>query len=64
MAKIKVTQIRSGIDRPGKHKRVLESLGLRRHQTSRVHEDTPVIRGMVAKIPHLVRVEPVGADEE
>ena len=59
MAKIKVTQIRSGIDRPVKHKRILESLGLRRNQTSRIHDDTPAIRGMVNKIPHLVRVEEV-----
>lgn len=59
MAKIKVTQYRSGIDRPEKHKRILESLGLRRNQTSRIHEDTPQIRGMCRKIPHLVRVEEV-----
>ena len=59
MAQIKVTQYRSGIDRPEKHKRILESLGLRRNQTSRIHEDTPQIRGMCKKIPHLVRVEEV-----
>jgi large subunit ribosomal protein L30 len=59
MAQLKITQIRSGIDRPLKHKRVLESLGLRRHQTSRIHEDTPSIRGMINKIPHLLRVEEV-----
>lgn len=59
MAKIKVTQVKSGIDRPEKHKRILASLGLRRHQTSRVHEDGPVVRGMIAKIPHLVQVEEV-----
>lgn len=59
MPKIKVTQVRSAIDRPAKHKRILESLGLRRNQTSRVHEDTPQIRGMVRKIPHLVQVEEI-----
>jgi large subunit ribosomal protein L30 len=59
MRQIKVTQIRSGIDRPAKHKRILESLGLRRNQTSRVHDDTPQIRGMIEKIPHLVRVDEV-----
>ena len=63
MAKIKITQYRSGIDRPEKHKRILASLGLRRNQTSRIHEDTPVIRGMVAKIPHLVRIDPVDGEE-
>ena len=44
------------LDRPEKHKRILESLGLHRNQTSRIHEDSPVIRGMVAKIPHLVEI--------
>ena len=59
MARIKVTQYRSGIDRPEKHKRILRALGLRRNQTSRVHEDTPQLRGMLDKIPHLVRVDPI-----
>jgi large subunit ribosomal protein L30 len=59
MGKIRITQVRSGIDRPEKHKRILASLGLRRHQTSRIHDDSPQIRGMVRKISHLVRVDPV-----
>lgn len=59
MAKVKITQIRSGIHRPETHKRILRALGLRRHQTSCVHEDSPQIMGMVAKIPHLVKVEEV-----
>ena len=59
MAKIKVTQYRSGIDRPEKHKRILVALGFRRNQTSRIHEDTPEIMGMLRKIPHLVRFEAV-----
>ena len=59
MARIKVTQYRSGIDRPVKQKRILESLGLRRNQTSVVHEDSATIMGMVRKIPHLVRWETV-----
>ena len=59
MGKIQITQIRSGIDRPEKHKRILEALGFRRHQTTRVHEDSPAVRGMIAKISHLLRVEEV-----
>jgi large subunit ribosomal protein L30 len=59
MAKIKVTQIRSGIDRPAKHKRILKALGLRRHQTSRIHEDSPTVRGMVHHVRHLLKVEEV-----
>ncbi len=62
--KIMVTQYRSGIDRPAKHKRILKALGLHRNQTSRIHDDTPVIRGMVAKIPHLVRIEEAPAGTE
>lgn len=57
MARIKITQVRSGIDRPKNQKRILVALGLRRNQTSVVHEDSPTIRGMCEKIPHLVRVE-------
>jgi len=60
MPKIKVTQIRSGIDRPEKHKRILKALGLHRNQTSRIHNDSPQVLGMIRKIPHLVRVEEVG----
>jgi len=59
MARVKITQIRSGIDRPEKHKRILKALGLRRNQTSVVHEDSPTVMGMVRKIPHLVQAEPL-----
>ena len=59
MGRIKITQVRSGIDRPAKHKRILVALGLRRNQTSVVHDDSPTIMGMVNKITHLVRVESV-----
>jgi large subunit ribosomal protein L30 len=57
--KISVTQVRSRIGRPGKHRRTLEALGLRRHQQTVIHNDTPAIRGMINQIPHLVRVEEV-----
>lgn len=57
--RIAVTQVRSGIGSPQKHRRTLEALGLRRHQQTVIHDDTPAIRGMVAKIPHLVSVEEV-----
>ena len=56
---IAITQIRSRIGRPEKHRRTLEALGLKRHQQTVVHNDTPAIRGMIEKIPHLVRVEEV-----
>ena len=59
MSKLKITQVRSVIGRPEKQRRVIESLGLKRHQTSVVHNDTPAIRGMVFKVRHLVNVEEV-----
>jgi large subunit ribosomal protein L30 len=55
--KIKITLVRSGIARPGKHKAVLIGLGLRKLNTSVVRPDTPEIRGMIDKVSHLVRVE-------
>ena len=57
--KLQVTQVRSGIGRPGKHRRTLEALGFKKHQQTVVHDDTPAIRGMIAKIPHLVSVEEI-----
>jgi large subunit ribosomal protein L30 len=59
MSKLKITQVRSLIGRPEKQRRVIESLGLKRHQSSVVHNDTPAIRGMVFKVRHLVNVEEV-----
>ena len=58
-AKLKITQVRSVIGRPEKHRRIIKSLGLRRNQTSVFHDDTPAIRGMVFKVRHLVNVEEV-----
>ncbi len=57
--KLKITQVRSLVGRPQKHRRVVWALGLRRNQTSVVHDDTPSIRGMVQKVCHLVTVEEV-----
>lgn len=54
--KLEITQIRSGIGRQGKHRRTLEALGIRRHQQSVVHDDTPAIRGMLRQVDHLVSV--------
>ena len=57
--KIAIKQVRSRIGRPGKHRRTLEALGLRRHQQTVIHNDTPTIRGMINQIPHLVAVTDV-----
>ncbi|MBK6735120.1 MAG: 50S ribosomal protein L30 [bacterium] len=58
-ARIKITQVRSIIGRPEKHRRIIEALGIRRNQSSVVHNDTPQIRGMAFKVRHLVTVEEV-----
>ncbi len=55
--KIKITLVKSGIARPGKHKVVLVGLGLRKLNHSVVRLDTPQIRGMINKVSHLVQVE-------
>ena len=57
--KLKITQVRSLIGRPQKHRRIIEALGLRKNQTAVIHNDTPAIRGMVFKVRHLVDVEEV-----
>jgi large subunit ribosomal protein L30 len=57
--KLKITQVRSVIGRPEKHRRIVRALGLRRNQTSVIHDDTPAIRGMVQKVCHLLTVEEV-----
>ena len=59
MGKIKVTQIRSKINRPQNQKRTLEALGLRGIGQVVEHNTTPNILGMVNKVKHLVSVEEV-----
>jgi large subunit ribosomal protein L30 len=59
MAQIKVTQVRSAIGRKRNQRETLRALGLKRIHDSVVQEDRPEIRGMVATVPHLVRVEEV-----
>lgn len=56
MAKIKIKQIRSGIDRPKRQKLTLHALGLRKMNQVVEKEATPQILGMVAKVQHLVEV--------
>ena len=57
MAKVKVTQIKSGIDRPERQKRTLQALGLRKINATVEVEATPQIQGMIRKVNHLVKVE-------
>ena len=57
-AKLKVTLVRSGINRPGKHRLVIKGMGLTKLHKSVVLSDTPEIRGMIRKVSHMVTVEP------
>ena len=57
MKKIKVTQVKSIIDRPERQKRTMIALGLKKMNASVEVEATPQIRGMVTKVSHLVKVE-------
>jgi large subunit ribosomal protein L30 len=58
-ARIEITQTRSGIGQQGRHRRTLRALGIKRHQQSVVHDDTPAIRGMINQISHMVSVREV-----
>ena len=57
--KLKVTQLRSVIDRPKGQKLTIEALGLGRPRYYKVHNDTPQIRGMIKKVAHLIEVEEI-----
>jgi len=59
MGKIKVTQVRSIIDRPVDQKLTIKALGLGRPNWEKIHNDTPQIRGMIKKVTHLVTVEEI-----
>lgn len=59
MAKMKVTQIKSGIGRPENQKQTLVALGLRKINATVEVESTPQIQGMVRTVRHLVKVEEV-----
>jgi large subunit ribosomal protein L30 len=55
--RIRITQIGSPIGRPDDQQATLIGLGLNKLHRSRELEDTPAVRGMIAKVQHLVRVE-------
>ena len=59
MARLKITQTKSGIGYQKNQKETLRSLGLKRMHDTVVKEDRPEIRGMVNTVTHLVKVEEV-----
>ena len=61
---LRVTQIRSAIGTKPKHRGTLRALGLRGIGRTNVLPDRPEIRGMLARVPHLVDVQAAGPDEK
>ena len=59
MGKLRVTQVKSKIGSTDRQKRTLEALGLKKVDSFREHEDSQVIRGMITKVNHLVKVEEI-----
>jgi len=55
--KLKVTLVRSGINRPERQKLTIKGLGLTSMHKVVILNDTPAIRGMIRKVSHLVTVE-------
>ena len=58
MAKLKITQVKSGLGAPKDQRATLEALGLK-HQRSVIQQDNAAIRGMIFKVRHLVQVAEV-----
>lgn len=54
---IQVTLVKSAIGYSGRQKRTVQALGLRKLGQTVQHQDTPVIRGMINKVAHLVKVD-------
>jgi large subunit ribosomal protein L30 len=59
MKKLKITLVKSGIDRPERQKLTLQALGLNKMHAVKEVEATPQILGMVRKVNHLIKVEEI-----
>jgi len=59
MKKIKITLVKSPIDRPERQKQTLIALGLKKTNSSKEVEASPQVLGMVRKVTHLIKVEEV-----
>jgi len=57
MKKVKITQIKSAIDRPERQKRTLRALGITKMHRVYEHDATPQIMGMINKLSHLLKIE-------
>ena len=62
MAKLKITQIKSRIGATERQCKNLDALGLKRINASVEHDDSVIIKGMIERVKHLVKVEVVSAE--
>lgn len=58
--RLRIRQVKSGVGMERRQRRTLRALGLRHHQDVVEQPDNPAIRGMIAKVSHLVEVEETG----
>ena len=61
--KLRITNVKSSIGYSERHKATIRALGLRRLNQTVIQEDTLVVRGMLAKVSHLVQVEEVQVEQ-
>ncbi|MBU2554504.1 MAG: 50S ribosomal protein L30 [Bacteroidetes bacterium] len=59
MKKVRITQVRSAINRPKRQKLTLAALGLKKLHNAKEHDATPQILGMIDKVKHLLKVEEI-----
>ena len=59
MAKLKITQVRSQIGTTAQQRKNLAALGLRKINQTEEHDDSVIIKGMIERVKHLVKVEEV-----
>lgn len=59
MAEIKITLVKSTIGAIPKHRKTVQALGLKKLNSSAVQQDNEAIRGMIAQVKHLVKVEEI-----
>ncbi|HXU28881.1 MAG TPA: 50S ribosomal protein L30 [Bacteroidia bacterium] len=59
MAKVKITQVKSGIKRTERQKQTLIALGIRKMHQEVEKEATPAVQGMIDKVAHLLKVEKI-----
>jgi large subunit ribosomal protein L30 len=57
MAKLRITQVKSGVGQSAKHNGTLRALGLGKIGRTAEHAESPQVEGMLRKVAHLVRVE-------